>query len=232
MRHHKYDDIDMYKYENDLYDSGVKVIAGVDEAGRGPLAGPVVVAAVILDEFDRIPGLFDSKQISEKKREELYKQIIKRCKAYKIVYVSVKDIDEMNIYQATKKGMFEAIMGLKIEPEHVLIDAMPMDELKINHTSVIHGDALSASIAAASILAKVSRDHYMEKMDIKYPNYGFKNHKGYGTKTHIEAIWKYGPSKINRKTYSPVSDYIAKNRQLSLDLFNDDDDEDYNHEEK
>lgn len=231
MRHHKYDDIDMYKYENDLYDSGVKVIAGVDEAGRGPLAGPVVVAAVILDEFDRIPGLFDSKQISEKKREELYKQIIKRCKAYKIVYVSVKDIDEMNIYQATKKGMFEAIMGLKIEPEHVLIDAMPMDELKINHTSVIHGDALSASIAAASILAKVSRDHYMEKMDIKYPNYGFKNHKGYGTKTHIEAIWKYGPSKIHRKTYSPVSDYIAKNRQLSLDLFNDDD-EDYNHEEK
>ena len=137
----------------------------------------------------------------------------------------------MNIYQATKKGMFEAIMGLKIEPEHVLIDAMPMDELKINHTSVIHGDALSASIAAASILAKVSRDHYMEKMDIKYPNYGFKNHKGYGTKTHIEAIWKYGPSKIHRKTYSPVSDYIAKNRQLSLDLFNDDD-EDYNHEEK
>ncbi len=231
MRHHKYDDIDMYKYENDLYDSGVKVIAGVDEAGRGPLAGPVVVAAVILDEFDRIPGLFDSKQISEKKREELYKQIIKRCKAYKIVYVSVKDIDEMNIYQATKKGMFEAIMGLKIEPEHVLIDAMPMDELKINHTSVIHGDALSASIAAASILAKVSRDHYMEKMDIKYPNYGFKNHKGYGTKTHIEAIWKYGPSKIHRKTYSPVSDYLAKNRQLSLDLFNDDD-EDYNHEEK
>ncbi len=231
MRHHKYDDIDMYKYENDLYDSGVKVIAGVDEAGRGPLAGPVVVAAVILDEFHRIPGLFDSKQISEKKREELYKQIIKRCKAYKIVYVSVKDIDEMNIYQATKKGMFEAIMGLKIEPEHVLIDAMPMDELKINHTSVIHGDALSASIAAASILAKVSRDHYMEKMDIKYPNYGFKNHKGYGTKTHIEAIWKYGPSKIHRKTYSPVSDYLAKNRQLSLDLFNDDD-EDYNHEEK
>jgi ribonuclease HII len=230
MRHHKYDDIDMYKYENDLYDSGVKLIAGVDEAGRGPLAGPVVVASVILDEFDRIPGLFDSKQISEKKREELYKEIIKRCKAYKIIYVSVKDIDNLNIYQATKKGMFEAILGLKIQPEHVLIDAMPMDELKIDHTSIIHGDALSASIAAASILAKVSRDHYMEKMDIKYPNYGFKNHKGYGTKSHIEAIYKYGPSKIHRKTYAPVSDIIQKNRQFQLDLF-DDDNEDYNHEE-
>jgi ribonuclease HII len=220
----------MYKYENDLYDSGVKLIAGVDEAGRGPLAGPVVVASVILDEFDRIPGLFDSKQISEKKREELYKEIIKRCKAYKIIYVSVKDIDNLNIYQATKKGMFEAILGLKIQPEHVLIDAMPMDELKIDHTSIIHGDALSASIAAASILAKVSRDHYMEKMDIKYPNYGFKNHKGYGTKSHIEAIYKYGPSKIHRKTYAPVSDIIQKNRQFQLDLF-DDDNEDYNHEE-
>ncbi len=230
MRHHKYDDIDMYKYENDLYDSGVKLIAGVDEAGRGPLAGPVVVASVILDEFDRIPGLFDSKQISEKKREELYKEIIKRCKAYKIIYVSVKDIDNLNIYQATKKGMFEAILGLKIQPEHVLIDAMPMDELKIDHTSIIHGDALSASIAAASILAKVSRDHYMEKMDIKYPNYGFKNHKGYGTKSHIEAIYKYGPSKIHRKTYAPVSDIIQKNRQFQLDLF-DEDNEDYNHEE-
>ena len=230
MRHHKYDDIDMYKYENDLYDSGVKLIAGVDEAGRGPLAGPVVVASVILDEFDRIPGLFDSKQISEKKREELYKEIIKRCKAYKIIYVSVKDIDDLNIYQATKKGMFEAILGLKIQPEHVLIDAMPMDELKIDHTSIIHGDALSASIAAASILAKVSRDHYMEKMDIKYPNYGFKNHKGYGTKSHIEAIYKYGPSKIHRKTYAPVSDIIQKNRQFQLDLF-DEDNEDYNHEE-
>lgn len=230
MRHHKYDDIDLYKYENELYDAGNNLIAGVDEAGRGPLAGPVVVASVILDQFDRIPGLFDSKQISEKKREELYKQIIKKSIAYKIVFVSVKDIDEMNIYQATKKGMLEAVSELKEKPDHVLIDAMPMDELKINHTSIIHGDALSASIAAASILAKVARDHYMEKMDIKYPNYGFKTHKGYGTKSHIEAIWKYGPCKIHRKTYSPVSDYIAKNRQLSLDLFGDD--EDYNHEEK
>ena len=230
MRHHKYDDIDLYKYENELYDSGLNLIAGVDEAGRGPLAGPVVVASVILDQFERIPGLFDSKQISEKKREELYKLIIKKSIAYKIVFVSVKDIDEMNIYQATKKGMLEAVNELSIKPDHVLIDAMPMDELKINHTSIIHGDALSASIAAASILAKVARDHYMEKMDIKYPNYGFKTHKGYGTKSHIEAIWKYGPCKIHRKTYSPVSDYIAKNRQLSLDLFGDD--EDYNHEEK
>lgn len=218
MRHHKYDDIDMYKYENDLYDSGVKLIAGVDEAGRGPLAGPVVVASVILDEFDRIPGLFDSKQISEKKREELYKEIIKRCKAYKIIYVSVKDIDNLNIYQATKKGMFEAILGLKIQPEHVLIDAMPMDELKIDHTSIIHGDALSASIAAASILAKVSRDHYMEKMDIKYPNYGFKKHKGYGTKNHLEAIEKYGPCKIHRKTFAPINRYYSKQLSLDLDL--------------
>lgn len=214
--------INLYKYEDELYDSGAKLIAGCDEAGRGPLAGPVVVASVILNQFDRIPGLFDSKQLSEKKREELYKQIIRRAISYKIVFISIKDIDTLNIYQATKKGMLEAINGLDVKPDNVLIDAMPLNELEIPHQSIIHGDALSASIGAASILAKVARDHYMEKMDMKYPLYGFAKNKGYGTKAHIEAIYKYGPSKIHRKTYEPVMGILQKEKQLSLDLFGSD----------
>ncbi len=209
-------DINIYKTEEKLYDLGYRAICGVDEAGRGPLAGPVCVAACILPPFSRIEGINDSKKLSSKKREELYKIIIKEALAYNIVFIPEKVIDEINIYQATKKGMLEAIAGLSIEADYVLIDAMPLHELKTKHDSIIHGDALSASIAAASILAKVTRDRYMEKMDIKYPNYGFKNHKGYGTKKHLEALEKYGPCKIHRKTFYPVSKYFSK--QLSLDL--------------
>ena len=194
--------IDLYKFEEELYDIGAHHICGVDEAGRGPLAGPVVVAACILPPFLRIEGINDSKQLSKKKREELYKTIVKNAVSYKIVFVSVEDVDDLNIYQATKKGMLEAIRGLDVKPDHCLIDAMPLSELEIPHTSIIHGDARCASVAAASILAKVTRDNYMEKMDIKYPNYGFKKHKGYGTKLHLEALEKYGPCKIHRKTYS------------------------------
>lgn len=208
--------IDLYKFEEELYDIGAHNICGVDEAGRGPLAGPVVVAACILPPFLRIEGINDSKQLSKKKRDELYKTIVKSALSYKIVFVSVEEVDELNIYQATKKGMLEAIRGLDITPDHCLIDAMPLGELEIPHTSIIHGDARCASVAAASILAKVTRDNYMEKMDIKYPNYGFKKHKGYGTKVHLEALEKYGPCKIHRKTYSPVSKYFSK--QLTLDL--------------
>lgn len=208
--------IDLYKFEEELYDVGAHNICGVDEAGRGPLAGPVVVAACILPPFLRIEGINDSKQLSKKKREELYKTIVKNALAYNIVFVSADEVDELNIYQATKKGMLEAIRGLEIKPDHCLIDAMPLGELEIPHTSIIHGDARCASVAAASILAKVTRDNYMEKMDIKYPNYGFKKHKGYGTKAHLEAIEKYGPCKIHRKTYSPISKYYSK--QMSLDL--------------
>ena len=212
-------DSNLYKYEEELYDAGYSNICGVDEAGRGPLAGPVVVAACILPPFLRIPGINDSKKLSEKKRDELYKIIVKEAIAYKVVFIGVEDIDELNIYNATKKGMLEAIEGLKVEPDYVLIDAMPLGELKQSNKSIIHGDALSASIAAASILAKVSRDQYMKKMDIKYPNYGFSRHKGYGTKAHLEALDKYGPCPIHRKSYYPVTKYFSK--QLSFD-FDDD----------
>lgn len=207
---------DLYRFEEELYDSGQQVICGVDEVGRGPLAGPLVVCACILPPFLRIKGINDSKKLTEKKREELYKIIVKEAIAYEVVFVSVEDVDNLNIYQATKKGMLEAISKLKVKPEHCLIDAMPLGELEIPHTSIIHGDARCASIAAASIIAKVTRDHYMEKMDIKYPNYGFKKHKGYGTKIHLEALDKYGPTPIHRKTFGPVRKFYSK--QLSLDL--------------
>jgi len=208
--------LNLYKFEEELYDQGFTNICGVDEAGRGPLAGPVVVAACILPPFLRIPGINDSKKLSEKKRDELYKIIVREAIAYKVVFISVKEIDELNIYNATKKGMLEAIEGLKVPADYVLIDAMPLGELDKSNKSIIHGDALSASIAAASILAKVSRDQYMKKMDIKYPNYGFARHKGYGTKMHLEALEKYGPCPIHRKTYYPVTKYFSK--QLSFDF--------------
>ncbi len=208
--------MNLYEYEEALYDQGNQLICGVDEAGRGPLAGPVVVAACILPPFLRIEGINDSKQLTAKKREELFKIIVKNAVAYQIVFVSEADVDLLNIYQATKKGMLEAIRGLEVTPDHVLIDAMPLGELKIPHTSIIHGDARCASVAAASILAKVTRDEFMEKMDVKYPNYGFKKNKGYGTKAHMEALEKYGPCPIHRKTYAPVSKYFS--RQMSFNL--------------
>ncbi|MDE6240918.1 MAG: ribonuclease HII [Anaeroplasmataceae bacterium] len=209
--------INLYEFEEKLYDEGYHLICGVDEAGRGPLAGPVVVASCILPPFLRIEGINDSKQISAKKREELFKIIIKNAIDYKIVFISEKDVDELNIYQATKKGMLEAIGGLNTQPDYALIDAMPLGELKIPHNSIIHGDARCASVAAASILAKVTRDEYMEKMDVKYPNYGFKKHKGYGTKAHLEALEKYGPCEIHRKTYAPVSKFFSKQLSFQFD---------------
>ena len=193
------------------------MICGVDEAGRGPLAGPLVVAACILPPFLRIEGINDSKQLSAKKRKELYKVIVKNALAYKIVFVTEEDVDSLNIYQATKKGMLMAIAGLKNKPDYALIDAMPLGELEIPHNSIIHGDARCASVAAASILAKVTRDEYMEKMDIKYPNYGFKKHKGYGTKAHMQALEKYGPCKIHRKSFAPVSKFYSKQMSISFD---------------
>lgn len=212
--------VNLYQYEEQLEDLGIKYIAGVDEVGRGPLAGPVVVAAVILPLNLRIKGINDSKKLSLKKRNELYKIILNEALAVNISFIDERVIDEINIYEATKKGMLEAISGLKIKPEHVLIDAMPLRELAIAHTSIIHGDALSASIGAASIIAKVTRDEYMDKMDIKYPNYGFKHHKGYCTKEHLEALEKYGPCEIHRKSFAPVKKFYTK--QLTLDLFEED----------
>ena len=211
-------DINLYKFEDELLDKGFRNIAGIDEAGRGSLAGPVCIACCILPPFLRIDGINDSKQLTEKKREELYKIIIKQAIAYSVVFINENDIDELNIYQATKKGMLESLEKISVKPDYVLIDAMPLGNISYPHEAIIHGDALSASIAAASILAKVSRDHYMEKMDIKYPNYGFKKHKGYGTKNHLEAIEKYGPCKIHRKTFAPINRYYSKQLSLDLDL--------------
>lgn len=206
--------INLYKYEGKLIDDGVELIAGVDEVGRGPIAGPLVVSAVILPTYERIEGINDSKKLSEKKRLELYKIIMKKAIAINTVFVYENEIDESDIYRCTQKAMRDAVMGLKVEPGHVLIDAMPLPGLEIPHTSIIHGDAQSASIGAASIIAKVTRDEYMKKMDIKYPNYGFARHKGYCTKEHVEALYKNGPCKIHRKSFAPVSHFYSK--QLSI----------------
>ena len=213
--------INMYKFEEELQDEGITLIAGVDEAGRGPLAGPVVVASCILPTSYRIPGLFDSKQLSKKKREALYKEIITHAVSYKVIFVSAEEVDKSNIYTATQEAMKEAILSLNVKPEFALIDFMPIKDIDVPTKSITHGDALSASIAAASILAKVTRDEYMAKMDTKYPNYGFKHNMGYATKMHIESLEKYGPCPIHRKTFYPVSKYFSQTEQLSFELFDD-----------
>ena len=213
--------VNIYKFEEELQDNGLTLVAGVDEAGRGPLAGPVVVAACILPPYLRIEGINDSKQLSSKKRNKLFIEIKEKALAYKIIFVSPEEVDKSNIYSATQKGMIEAVKGLSLAPEHVLVDFMPLKDLDMPTTSITHGDALSASIAAASILAKVTRDEYMAKMDIKYPNYGFKHNMGYATKMHMESLEKYGPCPIHRKTFYPVSKYFSETEQLSFDLFSD-----------
>lgn len=203
------DKIDLLCYEKQLYEQGIELIAGVDEVGRGPLIGPVVAAAVILPKNYKLEGLTDSKKLSEKKRDAFY-QIIKRdAISIGVGVIDEVKIDEVNIYEATKLAMKDAISKLKIKPEHVLIDAMPL-EIDIPTTSIIKGDAKSESIAAASVIAKVTRDSMMYELDKKYPMYGFGNHKGYPTKKHIEAINKYGLIPGYRKTYGPVKDLIER----------------------
>ena len=194
----------MYEYERQANAEGYDLIAGVDEAGRGPLAGPVAVAAVILPKELYLPFLNDSKKLSEKRRETLYDMIKDQAVAYSVVLVDREIIDKENIYEATKNGMYDAILKLSQKPDKVLIDAMPLDKLPIPSLSIVKGDAKSASIAAASVLAKVTRDRFMREMDKVYPEYGFKNHKGYGTKAHIEAIKKYGPCPLHRKSFEPI----------------------------
>lgn len=206
----------MYSFEKELLDSGHLYIAGCDEVGRGPLAGPVVCAAVVLDPNVMIEGLNDSKKLTEKKREALDKEIKEKALAYSIVYIYPEEIDKINIYQASKKGMMDAVLDLDVGVTHVLSDAMPLNGLDIPFTSIIKGDSKSATIAAASIIAKVSRDHYMLDMANKYPEYGFERHKGYPTKFHIEALNKYGVTKIHRKSYKPVHDLLHK--QVSFDI--------------
>lgn len=202
-------DIDLLKYEKELYDNGINLIAGVDEVGRGPLIGPVVAAAVILPKDYKLEGLTDSKKLSEKKRDKFYDIIKRDAISIGIGLMDEKVIDDVNIYEATKLAMKEAINNLNIKPEHILIDAMPL-ELSIPTTSIIKGDAKSESIAAASVIAKVTRDKMMYDLDKEYPMYGFKNHKGYPTKKHIEALKEYGLIDGYRKTYQPIKDMIKE----------------------
>ncbi|MBE6160706.1 MAG: ribonuclease HII [Firmicutes bacterium] len=209
MKKDSKDVVDLLKYEKKLYKDGIELIAGVDEVGRGPLVGPVVAAAVILPKKYKLEGLTDSKKLSEKKRDLFYEIIMKDAVSVGIGVISAKKIDEVNIYQASKLAMYEALNNLDVKPEHVLIDAMPLD-LEMSSTSIIHGDALSLSIAAASVIAKVTRDKMMYELDEKYPMYGFAKHKGYPTKLHIENLKKYGVLENYRFTYKPVSDLIKE----------------------
>ena len=201
----------MYQYEEELYENGINFIAGVDEVGRGPLNGPVVSACVVLPKGYHKDGIIDSKKLSEKKRNELFDIIKRDALGIGVGIVYADEIDELNIYEATKKSMKLAINNCNSKIEHVLIDAMKLD-LDVASTSIIKGDAKSISIAAASIIAKVTRDAMMYELDKKYPMYGYKNHKGYPTKKHIEAINKYGLIEGYRKTYGPVKDYLEKNK--------------------
>lgn len=201
--------VDLYKYEKELYDKGCKYIGGVDEVGRGPLIGSVVAACVILPFDFALEGLTDSKKLSEKKRNEFYKVIWEKAIAIGIGIVDEKVIDEVNIYEATKIAMKKAICDTNIKPDHVLIDAMPLD-IDVPTTSIIKGDAKSISIAAASVIAKVTRDRMMYELDKIYPMYGLASNKGYGTKKHIEAIKKYGITKYHRLSFKPVSEYKDK----------------------
>lgn len=202
-------ELNLYQYEEKLYQEGYTYIAGVDEAGRGPLAGPVVAAAVILKKGAKLKYVNDSKQLTEKQREKALEEIKKHAVSISIAVSSVEEIDRINIYRATREAMLSAIDKLSIKPEFVLIDAMPM-EMLIPSLSIIKGDTLSISIAAASIVAKTTRDQYMIEMDKIFPEYQFKKHKGYGTKEHLELLQQYGPTPIHRKTYEPIKSMIKK----------------------
>ena len=191
----------MLKYENEAYEKGYKFVCGVDEAGRGPLCGPVVAAAVILSKDAHLEGVNDSKKLSEKKREKLYDEIMTNAVAVGIGMSDVDVIEKINILGATKEAMKEAINNLSIKPDYVLIDGNQDINIDIDRQTVISGDALSESIAAASIIAKVTRDRMLREYDKAYPEYGFAKHKGYGTKAHIEAIKGHGLTPIHRPSF-------------------------------
>lgn len=192
---------DLWAYEREAFADGVKLVCGVDEAGRGPLAGPVCAAAVILPPELVIPGLNDSKKLTDKKRRELYDVITAEAVSYGIAFASEKEIDEINILQATFLAMARAMEKLTPQPELALIDGNRAKDFGLPVRTIVKGDSLSASIAAASILAKVTRDRLMEQYDEAYPQYGFAIHKGYGTKRHYEALREFGPSPIHRMTF-------------------------------
>lgn len=191
----------MWEIENSYFEKGFRLICGVDEAGRGPLAGPVCAAAVILPPNHNIPGLNDSKKLSDKKRRELYPLIKEQAVAYGIAFASEQEIDDINILQATFLAMQRAIDQLSVKPDFALIDGNREKDFGVPVKTVVHGDSLSASIAAASVLAKVTRDDLMLKLSEQYPQYAFDIHKGYGTKAHYEAISAHGPCPVHRMTF-------------------------------
>ena len=203
------------KYEKAAYQQGKKVIIGLDEAGRGPMAGPLVVGAVIFDKNYYNEDIDDSKKLTEKKREALYDVIIHDALAYQIEIIDVEEVDRLNVYQASKIGMLRAIEHISLQPDFALTDAMPLGDA-IDHQAIIKGDHLSMTIGAASILAKVTRDRIMKDYDAMYPQYGFAKHKGYPTKQHKEALLHYGVTPIHRRSFQPVIDVLIV--QLSLDL--------------
>ncbi|WP_404462232.1 ribonuclease HII [Sutcliffiella horikoshii] len=199
--------IEMQKYERAHWEKGSRYIAGIDEVGRGPLAGPVVAAAVILPENFQLYGLTDSKKLSPQKRELFYDYIKKNALSYGIGIVMPSDIDKVNIYEATKLAMMEAVKNLSLTPDHLLIDAMKLD-VGIAQTSIIKGDATSISIAAASVLAKETRDAYMKNLAVEFPQYGFDKNMGYGTREHLIALEEVGVTREHRRSFSPVKEMV------------------------
>lgn len=204
-------EIDNYQFELKLHKDGYTMIAGVDEVGRGPLAGPVVASAVIMPSDCYIEGVTDSKKLSEKKRKELKEKILSNALAVSTIFIDEKVIDDINIYEATKVAMLKAIESLNPKPDYVLIDAMPL-EFDIPHESIIKGDLKSFAIACASIIAKEARDDFMRELDKKYPEYGFAKNMGYPTKMHREALIKYGATKVHRTTYGPVAKVLNQDK--------------------
>jgi len=194
-------EMNLWEIENSHFEKGIEIICGVDEAGRGPLAGPVCAAAVILPRGLEIPGLNDSKKLSDKRRRELMPIIKEQALAYGIAFATHEEIDEINILRATFLAMERALAKLQIKPDLALIDGNRQKDFGINVETVVKGDSRSANIAAASVLAKVTRDDYMEAMALQYPGYGFEIHKGYGTKAHYDALRNLGPSPIHRMTF-------------------------------
>ncbi|HET6515823.1 MAG TPA: ribonuclease HII [Thermodesulfovibrionales bacterium] len=196
--------MDLYRYDETLRDGGFQRIAGIDEAGRGPLAGPVVAAAVVIDPSERIDGLRDSKKVPERERESLFWEVFCSCLDIGVGVVEADVIDRMNILKATQLAMKQAVKDLSVEPDLLLIDAVQLKTLDIRQMSLIKGESRSASIAAASIIAKVVRDRIMEHYDVLYPEYGFSRHKGYPTKDHRKRIVNRGPCPIHRKSFEHV----------------------------
>lgn len=211
---HEYQRVqNLYEQERLLESSGYQLIAGVDEAGRGPLAGPLVVGAVILPIGCHLPLINDSKKLSAQQRDKLYDQIKEVAIVAESVIIDIDTIDHLNIYQATIFGMYQALERLSPKPQAALIDAVPLPDLIIPSVSLIRGDAISASIAAASIIAKVERDRIMLELDEQFPNYGFAKHKGYGTGQHMKALQEYGPCSVHRQSFEPIKSWGKNNHE-------------------